>query len=54
MDGWSRLIQTARGQSSYHSLSAGICEYVGELVRIKYSELVPTFATEPLPEKHAI
>jgi hypothetical protein len=53
MDGWSRLIQTARGQSSYHSLSAGICEYVGELVRIKYADLVPTLATEPLPEKHA-
>jgi hypothetical protein len=43
-DGGGGLIHKARGQSSNHSLSAGVREYVLELVRTRYADFGPTLA----------
>lgn len=53
-DGGGGLIHKARGQSSNHSLSAGVREYVLELVRSRYADFGPTLATEVLLDKHQL
>jgi hypothetical protein len=53
-DGGGGLIHKARGQSSNHSLSAGVRDYVLKLVRTKYADFGPTLATEVLLAKHDI
>ena len=50
--GGGGLIHKGRGQSSNHSASAGVREYVLELVRTKYADFGPTLATEVLLAKH--
>ena len=53
-DGGGGLIHKGRGQSSNHSVSAGVREYVLELVKSKYADFGPTLATEVLLAKHDI
>ena len=53
-DGGGGLIHKGRGQSSNHSASAGVREYVLELVKSKYADFGPTLATEVLLAKHDI
>ena len=53
-DGGSGLIHKGRGQSSNHSVSTGVREYVLELVKSKYADFGPTLATEVLLAKHDI
>jgi hypothetical protein len=53
-DGGGGLIHKGRGQSSNDSASAGVREYVLELVKSKYADLGPTLATEVLLTKHDI
>jgi hypothetical protein len=53
-DGGGGLIHKGRGQSSNHSLSVGVCDYVLELVRTMYADFGPTLATEVLLAKHDI
>jgi hypothetical protein len=53
-DGGGGLIHKGRGQSSNHSVSAGVREYALELVKLKYADFGPTLATEVLLEKHDI
>ena len=48
------LIHKGRGQSPNHSVSAGVREYVLELVKSKYTDFGPTLATEVLLAKHDI
>lgn len=50
--GGGGLIHKSRGQSSNHSLSAGVREYVLDLVKSKYADFGPTLATEVLLAKH--
>ena len=51
-DGGGGLIHKGRGQSSNHSLSSGVREYVLQLVKSKYADFGPTLATEVLLAKH--
>jgi len=51
-DGGRELIHKGRGQSSNHSLSSGVREYVLELVKSRYPDFGPTLATEVLLAKH--
>jgi hypothetical protein len=44
-DGGGGLIHKGRGQSSNHSVSAGVREYALELVKLKYADFGPTLAT---------
>ncbi len=53
-DGGGGLIHKGRGQSSNHSMSAGVREYVLDLVKSKYTDFGPTLATEVLLAKHEI
>ena len=53
-DGGGGLIHKGRGKSSNHSASAGVREYVLELVRTKYADFGPTLATEVLLAKHDV
>ncbi len=53
-DGGSGLIHKGRGQSSNHSMNAGVREYVLDLVKSKYADFGPTLATEVLLAKHDI
>ncbi len=53
-DGGGGLIHKGRGQSSNHSMSAGVREYVLDLVKSKYADFGPTLATEVLLAKHEI
>ena len=53
-DGGGGLIHKGRGQSSNHSLSVGVRDYVLELVRTRYADFGPTQATEVLLAKHDI
>ncbi len=53
-DGGGGLIHKGRGQSSNHSLSSGVREYVLELVKSKYADFGPTLATEVLLDRHAL
>jgi hypothetical protein len=53
-DGGGGLIHKGRGQSSNHSLSAGVREYVLELVKSKYADFGPKLATEVLLARHDI
>ncbi len=53
-DGGGGLVHRGRGQSSNHSVSAGVREYVVELVKTKYADFGPTLATEVLLAKHAV
>ncbi len=53
-DGGGGLIHKGRGQSSNHSLSSGVREYVLELVKSRYADFGPTLATEVLLTKHDI
>ena len=52
--GGGGLIHKGRGKSSNHSASAGVREYVLELVRTKYADFGPTLATEVLLAKHDV
>jgi len=53
-DGGGGLIHKGRGQSSNHSMSSGVREYVLELVKSRYADFGPTLATEVLLAKHDI
>ncbi len=53
-DGGGGLIHKGRGQSSNHSVSAGVREYILDLVKSKYADFGPTLATEVLLAKHDI
>src|ERR1700710_2215441 len=53
-DGGGGLIHKGRGQSSNHSMSAGVREYGLELVKSKYADFGPTLATEVLLARHDI
>jgi hypothetical protein len=53
-DGGGGLIHKGRGQSSNHSVSAGVREYALELVKLKYGDFGPTLAAEVLLAKHDI
>lgn len=53
-DSGGGLIHKGRGQSSNHSASDGVREYVLELVRTKYADFGPTLATEVLLAKHDV
>ena len=53
-DGGGGLIHKGRGQSSNHSVSAGVREYALELVKSKYADFGPTLATEVLLTRHDI
>ena len=52
--GGSSVIHGARGRGSNRQMNPGVREYAVELVRMRYSDLGPTLATEVLFEKHSI
>jgi len=48
------MIHKARGRTSNNQLIAGICEYVIELVRLRYADFGPSLAGEMLLEKDGV
>ena len=53
-DGGGGLIHKGRGQSSNHSMNAGVREHVLDLVKSKYADFGPTLAAEVLLEKDGV
>ena len=51
--GGAGVIHKARGRASNRQINVGVRAYAVDLVRSKYADFGPTFATEMLLEKHA-